>query len=345
MNIAHLYWANNNNWGDVVVGDITQHLFTSYLGKHNFNTFSISKDFVNQISEINKNDLLLIGGGGIFIWLGHFIHNTNKLKDIKIPIVIYSIGLNVFKCTYTNHNVIQYKSDFLELLKEKCLFVSARNDGTSNAILDFNKVNFHESPEPCIYTNQYYQSERLIKNKYILFCLANDMSECRFKYNNVNFTYFRNKIQALIEILKNDYIIQPIYHRKEDESFNIPNTIEWNIENELQSKDISKGLSLYQHADIVISMRGHGQIIPFSYNVPVITIANQNKNIGFAQSVNITDSLIDIKEPNLVNKIIRITRNIEHNIDKIKQQYQEIKKRLLLRTEEDFSIIKNKLNL
>lgn len=341
MKIAHLYWQFNGNWGDVVVGDVTRKLFNEFLGEQNYTLFNISADL--DYDEINKNDLLLIGGGGIFLWLGYFIQRTDELKKIKIPIIIYSIGLNSFRVENDIHNTIQYRNDWLELLKEKCLFISARNDGTVNEIKDFNKVEFNESPEPCIWTNRYYNSERLIDDKYILFSLANDLSKNRFNVNGTSFDKFNYKIREVVyKLRKIGYKIQAIEHRIPDKLFDINSEKIWNIDEELL-KEPSSGLSFYQHAETIITMRGHGQIIPFAYKTPIITIANQRKSIGFANSVEINDYCIDVGEKELVEMIIWAIEDIEINKEKIKDRMQKRKEDLWQKTCYDFNLIKQKI--
>jgi polysaccharide pyruvyl transferase WcaK-like protein len=352
MKVAHLYWVNNGNWGDVAVGDITKKLFSYFIKDCIYEDIDVllskNEDEWDEYCEtINKNDLLLIGGGGLLGWMGYFIKYTNFLEKIKVPIIIYGIGLNSFRHSDGKYDTLMFDNSWLELLKEKCLFISVRNDGTQEEILNHNKINFLESPESCLWTNLFYKSSRLISDKYVVFCLANDYSAARLNYNNTDFNELNTKIIGVVDKLKRKNIkVQFIHHRNNDEDYvsDINNEIEWNVEKEIQSRDISRGLCLYEHAECAISMRGHGQIIPISYNTPIITISNQTKNSYFAEKMEIDNYLIDVDEKELVDMIDWAVLDIKRNRLKIQERILMKKKDLWARTLDDFRTIEKRIN-
>lgn len=353
MKIGHLYWTQNGNWGDVVVGDITKKLFSYFIKDCIYSDINILLSDDNYrwdkyCEEINKNDVLLIGGGGILGWIGYFIKHTDFLNKIKIPIIIYAVGINSFRHADGTYDRIMFDSGWLELLKERCLFISVRNDGTKEEVLHHNGVDFIESPEPCLWTSQFYSSNRLIPTEYTVFCLANDMNNARLNNNKTSFDEISGKIYNVVNRLKKKgEKIQFVHHRINEEDYNLRfhNEIKWDIRKELLSKDVKKGLCLYQHAECVISMRGHGQIIPISYNIPVITIANQTKNSKFAEKMQIDDYLIDVAEKEMVDMVVWAIDDIKRNKLSIQNKILYNRANLWQRTVSDFDKIKAKLNV
>ena len=71
----------------------------------------------------------------------------------------------------------------------------------------------------------------------------------------------------------------------------------------LTKKDFQLVPDLYQNVDYSVPMRGHGQMIPFSLNVPFVSLSTQDKVKGFAFYSGLEDYSVDIKEEDWAQKL------------------------------------------
>ena len=72
-------------------------------------------------------------------------------------------------------------------------------------------------------------------------------------------------------------------------------------------------MNLYKDASFVLAMRGHGQIIPLSFNVPVISLENHHKHRELMEHYGLGEYNVDVTdssfENNLRDKIYKLLQN------------------------------------
>src|SRR5690606_22414150 len=100
----------------------------------------------------------------------------------------------------------------------------------------------------------------------------------------------------------------------------------------------------YKHANFVLSMRGHGQIIPICFNTPVITIGNHPKHKGLMEKINLTDYYVDLFEEKFVTMINSRIEQLEDDYVQIVTMYTKINEKLQIESESAFEKIKKYLN-
>jgi polysaccharide pyruvyl transferase WcaK-like protein len=86
-------------------------------------------------------------------------------------------------------------------------------------------------------------------------------------------------------------------------------------------------------------MRGHGQIIPIGFNVPVIALCNHFKHLGLMEKLGINEYSISINDNDFKDKLMSLIYEIEKNKNTIKNKLKRINSKLEKETKECFDII------
>ena len=102
------------NPGDTAIGSAFDYVFEKYFPKSTVHFMNCRQIFtLNDIKKINQYDVLILSGGGLLL------HDTFKnsisdwqwgiskklIEQIKIPIIVYSIGYNKFRNQRQFNNV------------------------------------------------------------------------------------------------------------------------------------------------------------------------------------------------------------------------------------------------
>lgn len=314
MKAAHFYWHENGNWGDYILGVAARKLFQEFLPIDEYIIVDAKEPIEEAIQKINSADILIIGGGGMILKLGHFIADTDMLERIKVPIIVYGIGLNAFKSVISGP-AIQYSPSLLQTLIKKSLFCAVRCDGSAAHIFEETGVRIKEAPPVAMWLSRYFPNlRRRIKEPYILLSVAADHCD-RFRSHGVDSQDVLEDIRQWITETTG-YTFQFFGHRVEDEErWPLPNPL--GVTREWMYKMPHAGLSLYANADIVFGMRGHSHIIGASYTRPLIGISTQRKVKGFMNSIGMGDFCLDVTEDWKVAKLRRMVKYIESHKEEI----------------------------
>lgn len=342
MRVMHAYCLNYN-YGDYALGYGVKNIFRKLFNIDYFGECNLQGQVFDDyfIDLINKNyDLLVIGGGGIihgahwpqgWFWL---IEQEN-IKKIKIPFIIYGAGYNYFK---DETGIPERGIEHLKEVQQKAALFSVRNDGSHARLNEQTGIDAVELADTGFwysldFTDNY--TSAYADQPYIIVQLANDKPEHRFGTPENRDTFIKNMIEVLSEY-NSQYHILFIPHVFADASL---------------SKDISKEISnssvldfgkyafdrtyiamnLYKDAEFVLAMRGHGQIIPLSFNTPVISLENHHKHRELMEHYGLGEYNVDITDAsfsrNLIEKVESLISNkediVNHSINHNKLLYED----------------------
>lgn len=95
-------------------------------------------------------------------------------------------------------------------------------------------------------------------------------------------------------------------------------------------------MNLYKDADFVLAMRGHGQIIPLSFNTPVISLENHHKHRELMEHYGLGEFNVDVTDSNLAENLITKIEDLlqryddikSHSINHNKELYEDTVKKL-----------------
>lgn len=316
MRVMHAYCLNYN-YGDYALGYGVKNIFRKLFNIECFGECNLQGQVFDDyfINLINENyDLLVIGGGGIihgahwpqgWFWL---IEKDN-IKKIKIPFIIYGAGYNYFK---DEAGIPDRGIEHLRETQNRAALFSVRNDGSYARLKDQTGINAVELADTGFwYSLDFTEDYEQIEKPYIVVQLANDKPLHRFKNNESKKLFINSMVQVLL-LYNEDYHILFLPHVVADIS------ISKEISNQLPNSSILDfgryafdrtyaALNIYKNAEFVLAMRGHGQIIPLSFNVPVISLENHHKHRELMEHYGLGEFNVDVTEEffltNLISKI------------------------------------------
>lgn len=249
-----------------------------------------------QFDKISKEyNVLFVGGAGLVeSWPGYFrTHwklpfDKTTLKSIKIPIVVYGVGLNFHRgCQDLTEKAFQN----LCLLIEQSEYFSVRSDGSyENLYKFFEKYNANknlfdkvkEVPDAALIFDPEEQNERIqtVKNKIFNSAWSNKVI-IREKSRKLHYVLNNQEIK---NVLKEQYIFYPhtpkdfkkiickkqLFSRKE-------------FDNLVKTKNIYKALSYYDKFHLMFGLHAHAQLISIGKNVPCISYSSFDKTGDFVK--------------------------------------------------------------
>ena len=353
MKILHSYCLNYNI-GDYALGIGVKNLLRNYLnvdfiGETNIQGRNFDEYYINEVVN-KKYDLLVIGGGGIihgahwpngWFWL----IDQNLIKQIKIPFIVYGIGNNYFGNELIPRKAVLH----LQETFKNALYFSVRNDGSFYRVVDQIGVKPFVVPDPGFHVGLNTDFDRVISKSYVIVQLANDKSDQRFE-NVEKKNEFVTAMRLIVSELAQSYFVLFTPHVFDD--IEISKQISAGIENTgiwefsfYAFDHIPQAVSYYKYAEFVLAMRGHGQIIPIGFNVPVISLSNHPKHAGLMKELDLLDYNVSINEKNFEIEVLERVKMIVENYDLLKNKLKSINKGLIDSSKAAFDEIKLRLNL
>lgn len=339
----HTYCLNYN-FGDYALGfgvrNMLRKVFdVSYIAETNLQGQLFDDYFIDIINE--KYDLLVIGGGGIihgahwpqgWFWL---IEKEN-IKKIKIPFIVYGAGYNYFK---DEEGIPERGVAHLKETSQRAAFFSVRNDGSHARLLEQTGINAEVIADPGFWFGMDYTGRDIIQlDKYIVVQLADDKPLHRFG-SIENRSEFIKNLNDVLQKLSEDYTIIFAPHVFDD--IGLSEEVAEGIENS-KIIDFSKyafdhtydAIGVYKNAEFVFAMRGHGQIVPLGFDIPVISLENHDKHKGLMEEFGLGKYNVNVLDPNFTKELENLTNELIDNIDSIKN-YIINKNRILLKDSAD----------
>ena len=303
--ISHVTYCVAPNAGDTVLSQCVRKTISSAIPTSGWDIIPVNKKVTREVIDtINRNRMLVIGGGGLFLpdtnknsvsgWQWAVSHDL--LYQVEVPICVYSVGYNYFRGQESN-------SLFVESLKDlvsKSSFFGLRNKGSIEAI---RKLIPDESSskivyQPCTTTlirklfKDYLPEKKETGNVAINMAFDREV----LRYGNNKNTILSQVARATKVIEEKGYRLFYVCHCWDDDKF-LPYLKKCNVKYELV--DLSRKFppevySFYNNMDIVLGMRGHAQMIPFGLNCDIISLGTHDKLKWFLDDIDAGDWYIDL---------------------------------------------------
>lgn len=335
---SHVTYPYIGNAGDTFLSYCVRH----FLNWDSWNIINVA-DTVNEkiIDSINETDVLIIGGGGLFL------PDTNKnlisgwqwaitnelLKKINVPVYVFSVGYNYFKGQHASELFI----DSVQKLVEKAEFVGLRNKGSVEAIQNFlpERLRHKVIYQPCTTSFSYEylanasKINKSVNTRIVAINMAFDRSERRFGVNKI--AICREVAKAIKMIEDQGFSIVFVAHCDEDFEFLVyleeigVNYRKLNLSYRLPDEI----MKFYKKCHIVIGMRGHAQMIPFGLNRNIITLGTHNKMRWFLEDIDFMDLYVDLTNVDEIQEgILNIFNYINRNLDILQKRRECVLKEL-----------------
>ena len=314
MKILHTYCLNYN-LGDYALGYgvkkvLRELLPIDFIAETNLQGQIFDEHFIETVNQ--KYDLLVIGGGGIihgahwpqgWFWL----IEKQLIQHLKIPFVVFAAGYNYFK----NEQGIPERgvTHLLETERLARLF-SVRNDGSHARLKAQTGIDAKVIADPGFWVGrgQNFPNPPHLKDKYVIVQLANDKPESRFNNTQI-YNQFVHQMRCAVEELSRQYHVVMAPHVYDDIA--ISNEVSRGIENvsiwpfsDFAFDKVESIFGYYQHAECVLAMRGHGQILPLSFRVPTISLENHHKHRELMENMGLGEFNLDVADPAFSHKVV-----------------------------------------
>jgi polysaccharide pyruvyl transferase WcaK-like protein len=305
MKIWHIY-ARHYNFGDHALGLAVRDLFRQYFAKNAiFETVDTHKLWIDsrKVDEINRDaDFILVGGGGLIhtfglggrAWMFHL--PTSLVASVAPCIGVFGVGFNQFRTESQQLRPSVCRN--LRAIQKQALFFSVRND-ESKACLAQNGIVADEIADPGFFLDGNYPAP-VVGRPYAIVQLAFDSVADR----GLDRDRLMTGINALIDhIIARGLEVVLAPHCKPD--IEISNAVRaasprrdeihvWDYYKGISDDWLQHQLGYYKHAEFVVGMRGHAQIIPAGMGVPFLTIANHRKHRDLAIRLGMSDYCVEI---------------------------------------------------
>ena len=351
MKILHSYCLNFNI-GDYALGIGVKNLLREYLdvdliGNTNLQGREFNEYYIKEV--VNKRyDLLVIGGGGVihgahwpngWFWL----IDQDLIKEIKIPFIVYGVGYNYWE---EEGGIPERGRIHLEETKKHAAYFSVRNDGSAKRLYDQTGITADVIPDPGFHVDLNTEYENFVNEPYVLVQIANDKPLSRFGSIEKQQKFIR-EMREMTEELAKDYKV--IYAPHVIDDVQISKDIVDGIENAevwdfgyFAFDHSDKAVGYYKHADFVIAMRGHGQILPIGFNTPVIALENHPKHRGLMAELGLLEYNVKVDDVNFLSNLKEKVSLLKQNYSTLVSEYKSINEQLDRTSKEAFeNIIKS----
>jgi polysaccharide pyruvyl transferase WcaK-like protein len=337
LTITHISAFSFGNAGDTLLPLVLRDLFNSSIGAQHWSHIHVHTIITDeQISKINSKNILIIGGGGLFLkdtnqnnlsgW--QWSCSIEQLKKINVPIIMFAVGYNRFRGQDDFEPIFM---EHLNIFVEKAVFVGIRNTGSMNKLKDYLKNDELKAKlqfQPCMTTllAKLYGNKidfQTSKDDFIAINCAFDRQELRFASEELllGITYVIKKLSKITRIkyyshMNSDNQILSYFEKE-------------NIHYELiELKHIKQIIKEYKKPRLVIGMRGHAQMIPFGCLTPILSIITHDKLYWFLEDISHPEWGVDVMHPNfeerLLEKAVYLYQNHEKCIEEIKLQQDKL---------------------
>ena len=309
MHIFHLASFTGN------VGDSANHSsFYSLLEEEMKVDFKVHREEIRQyynsqriklfnqdfVKEVNKFDLLVIGGGNFFELCWDYsetgttfdIH-LDLLKEIKVPILINAIGIDDSKGS-SPENIEKFRSFLDVLFKELDVFFTVRNDGSLEVVEKYfseYKEKIYEVPDWAF--NYHHDLSATTNMKYIGINVVKDAMEHRYK--NVEYENFieglGNELNLILRETPYDLMLLPHILSDVEASLDLIKRIDPTYHRSRVSiaplllNSPLRIFDYYKQCEFIVGMRFHSNICAYTLNVPTLGIHNFQPHIKMQESI------------------------------------------------------------
>jgi hypothetical protein len=318
------------NVGDCILYDQIEKLFDIYFDCNNiwYHRIAVGEITLLEALLINKYcSMLIVGGHGLLMPESSLNQNSGwgfnikiqNLKKIKVPLVFFAIGYNVF---YDKEIFFPAFKEHINECVRKSMFFGLRNYGSINKIKCFLsddlylKVKYQPCPTTLgLFKQGTFEMKREKTDKIAIVVAFN---KTKYRYHDL-----KNILKQLVDYgtyMQNmGYKIIFFGHHMFDVHGKCSNYLKKHGFHvlPLYKYSIEYIYELYKQNKVIISMRGHGLMVPFGLSLPTISLTNQEKQKWFLETIRHDDWNINVNN-DFYSELIKKSIEILNNYDEIK---------------------------
>lgn len=342
MRILHSYCLNYN-LGDHALGLGVKALLRSSLPVELIAETNLQGTRFDDyfIDVVNRNyDLLVIGGGGIihgrhwpngWFWL----IDEDKIRQLAIPFVVYGAGYNYFR---GEEEIPPRGIEHLRETAARARFFSVRNDGSLERLYEQTGIEAREVPDPGFSVGLGRTFQRPLEECYVLIQLAGDKPEHRYG-SAASMESFVASMRIVVEQIARTRTVILAPHVLAD--VELCNRVAEGIAaariwpfGDFAFDRATEAVAYYKYAEFVLAMRGHGQIIPLSFGVPVITLENHDKNRGLMSRLELDGFGVDVRDDQFLGRCLALCEEVAAKTGSLRSRISLVNDSIRIATEE-----------
>jgi polysaccharide pyruvyl transferase WcaK-like protein len=260
---------------------------------HNMARVLRGTSYSELLSLVNGADMVLIGGGGIY--MDHLLpYNTQLLKQVKVPIVIFGAGYN---SNFGSDLFDEHQTNSIIQLGHQASLQSVRD---ANTLLFLNKHDVKATlvGDPAVFLKK-ASIDPIRKSKDVL-NIAINIAAHGWKQQSMYQGAIIDAYVAMMNDLRRHHKIAFHYFVHEPRELQLLDTFsQRGIEFEsVINSDSRTTKAMYASMDLGILMMLHSTIFAFGEGVPIIGVGYDAKNGSFMELTAQTERFIPIQELN-----------------------------------------------
>jgi len=357
VTIAHFGLHTPGNAGDTALFRITQEVMKQIGKDHGiavkFSNYNIHQEVKKEtVEEINNTcDLVICGGGGLF--LRDTKQNENSgwqwnlpidlIDEFKKPLYLFSVGYNRFRGQQEFEPIFK---THLNRLAKKANYLGLRNTGSIEKTKAYlaGELKSKVIYQPCATTliswlnlrDQFISNDKVSKGNKKKIVVNIPFDRCNFRYGKHQDKVMKGIARAL-KVLEKDYLIEIVFHCPNDINLLIlleDAEVKYTTK-KLAMKNYEEVLKYYyaNEKSIIISGRGHGQMIPFGIGSLFISLISHNKLAYFLQDVDMTEQGIEVITKNISKLLVERVQETDKNRSILLEKIDLAKEKLWKQTE------------
>ena len=347
--VTHISAYGNGNMGDTYLPIALRNLFNLQIGVKKWINRSVYKIVTDSdISVYNQSDLVVIGGGGLFLkdtnpndlsgW--QWSCSLDMLDKIKSPLIAFAIGYNRFRGQDDFEPIF---TEHINKFVAKADFVGLRNHGSIENLKRYLKTEALKKKlffQPCMTTltsllyPQLYPYEK--KDDFIVLNCAFDRQKMRISGDEV----LKGIANVMDKLSKITHI--KVYAHADTDGKIRPYLEELSVDYEyVEFKDTKQMLIAYSKPKLVIGMRGHAQMIPFGCNTPILSIVSHDKMQWFLDDIHHPEWGVDVLNPSFETELFKKAKELYNSTDALIPVLKEEQQILWNITQQNMNFIKS----
>lgn len=320
MKIAHLHVWDTKNKGDVAIVHAVQDLLRQTFAESSVVDFPIDilkSGSKADLKNINKCDLVIIGGGGIYC--RYFLpFNKKIIQAIKSPIIIFGVG---FGNEIGSEALPNEMLESIVFLNNKAMLASVRDVRSVNILKKAGyKGNLQLIGDPAVVLNEsptdLQKPERSVG--------------ININYSGwLEFGKYREKIlssyRECIDNLQSEYGADIYYLVHHPDEYEIVKQLERDVK--IWDFPAKEQKSAYAKLDLAICMMLHSAILNFGAGTPLVNVAYDAKNLAFAEFIGHNELAVhpnELEPGVLWQKTKHVMENSDYYREKFAQKKTEI---------------------
>ena len=328
ISIAHIHVWDKNNKGDLgIVLAVQEQLLAAYPGAEIIDfPIEVLKNFdKSRAAEINKADLVIFGGGGVFY--RYFLpYSVEMINLIKSPIVIYGVG---YIREVGARALKTEERDSIIALAAKAKLIGVRENYTKKFLVKYGipaaKVKVIGDPAYCLHEikpGKVKPGFKLGLNlNYSGWLGFGKWEDDILKAYRETAEFFQDKYGAQVFYLKHHPGEDMIYPRLKIKNMKV-------IDFEPAEQ---KGF--YSTLNIVIGMMLHSCVMAAGALTPEINVAYDLRNRNFARFIGCPELVVELEDLKK-GGLLRRAKQVIKNQDDYRDKFLKAKKRISAAAEE-----------